>query len=385
MGYPVEFLRARRNRKWSRYPPEVLPAWVADMDFAVSPGVQEAIERLVRQQDYGYPFRGGDQAESAVAEAFAIHAHNLYDWDIEPDSVQPVMDLIQAMYAAILAFSDPTDGIILQLPAYPPLREAITGTGRCSLENPMVDDGHRWRIDIEALDAMAPSARLLLFCNPHNPTGRVFDRDDLLEIERIAEENDLIIVSDEIHSELVYPGNTHIPIATVSPALAARTVTITSATKSHNIAGLRCGVMQFGSRTLQDNFYKRVPRRLLGQLSSFAIDASIAAWSANGHWLNDVVRQLETNRSQVTQVVRQDLPQVGYHSPEATYFAWLDFGSYHLPTAAHEFLLDKARVALHPGGDFGTHYSSWARLNFATSPQVLAEILTRVCDALPSN
>jgi len=244
----IDALRARRNSKWNRYGGDVIPAWVAEMDFSVAAPIQAAVQQTVDQMDYGYPLRNGNRADIAVNNAFAARMKERFDWEVDPDNVLALADLVQGTFAPIRVFSEPGDGVVLQVPAYPPFREAIIDNGRRLIEFPMVDDGTRYQLDIPALERLIdPTTRILVLCNPQNPTGRVFERDELLEFGRVAIERDLIIISDEIHSDLVFDGRKHIPIASLSPEIAARTVTITSPTKSFNIPGLRCAVVYFGS------------------------------------------------------------------------------------------------------------------------------------------
>jgi cystathionine beta-lyase len=378
----IDFLRSRRNSKWSRYGPDAIPAWVADMDFRAAPAIQAAIRRLVEEEDYGYPDRAGEVAERAVAIAFSRHERELYGWDPDPDLVLPLSDLIQGMFATIIAFTEPSDGVLLQIPAYTPFFAAIDGTGRRLLANPMRDNGRQWVLDLEQLKASAPGAQMLMVCNPHNPTGRAFDRDELAALGRIALEHDLILVSDEIHSELIYPGRAHVPMAMVSSEIAAKTVTITSATKSFNIAGLRCAVIHFGSAELRDRFRQRIPERLLGQLSVFGVDATLAAWRNGGPWLDGVLARLARNRVRLGKFLAERLPAVGYREPEATYLAWLDLAGYDLKPSPAEFLFNVAHVRTSAGSEFGADYGEFARLNFATSEAILEEILMRMAVAI---
>lgn len=376
----IDALRARQCSKWTRYPSDVLPAWVADMDFKVAEPVQAAITRLVEQQDYGYGHRTG---EASLAMAFTARMQERFGWTVDCDRVQTVTELIQSMFAATLAFSDPGDGIVVQTPIYPPFLMTVAKTGRRLVENPLVDDGNRYVLDLDGLRRVIDDrTKILLFCNPHNPSGRVFEREELLAVGKLAVERDLIIVSDEIHADLVYSGHRHIPLAALSPEIAARTITLTSATKGFNIAGLRCAVIHFGSAELQERFRQTIPDHLLGQASVVGIDATIAAWRYGQPWLDAVMQRLSANRDLVAQFVAEELPGVRHYAPEGTYLAWLDFREVNLPSAPHQFFLDRAGVALGNGGDFGAPGRTCVRLNFATSGAVLEQVLTRMSEAV---
>jgi cysteine-S-conjugate beta-lyase len=376
-------LQARRNAKWNQYDPDVLPAFVAEMDFAVAAPIQAAIERIVRDGDYGYPLRDGKRVDAAVASAFAARMKALYDWDVSPDLVMPISNLIQGTYAPILAFSDPGDGVILQTPNYPPFREAIATTERRLIPLAMRDDGTRHVFDLgELTQAACKDARIFILCNPQNPTGRVFGRDELLAIAQFAIEHDLIVISDEIHADLVYPGHRHIPFASLGAEVAARTVTLNSPTKSFNIPGLRCAVAAFGDDELRARFHNRVPYKMMGQCGIVGVDATVAAWRESQPWLEAVMAHLLKARDTVTQVLRAEVPDMHFHAPEATYLAWLDCSRIRQPGSAFQFFLDSARIGFSAGETFDPACERFVRLNFATSMPILEEILERFVRAI---
>jgi cystathionine beta-lyase len=384
LSQPV--LRARRNSKWSQYGPDILPAFVAEMDFSVARPIQSAIERIVGDGDYGYPMRNGQRADRAVADAFVNRMKSRYDWQLSPELVMPVADLVQGTYAPILAFSDPGDGVILQTPNYPPFRDAILTTERNLLPLPMRDQGGRYAFDMDELRSLAAKdTRIFVLCNPQNPTGRVFSRDELLALGQFAILHDLIVISDEIHSDLVYPGQTHIPFASLSPEIAARTVTLNSATKSFNIPGLRCALMAFGSEELKSRFHKRIPSKLTGSGNIIGVDATVAAWTECQPWLDAVMGHLLKARERVKEVLAAEAPEILLHSPEATYLGWLDCTKLRLSTSAFQFFLDNARVGLSAGETFDPACAQFVRLNFATSMPILNEILDRMITATRQN
>ena len=384
---PIEVLRARRGVKWRRHGEDVLPAFVADMDFAVPDPVQRAIQRIVEEQDYGYPERMGD---AGLEAAFAHRMRERFGWAIEPSRVLPVADLIQGIAATIEAFSQPGDGLVVQTPVYPPFLHLTDETNRRRVLNPLVDDGRRLSVDVAGLErAVDSGTRMILLCSPHNPSGRVLSRGEIEALGRVAIERDLIIVSDEIHSDLVYPGARHLPTGSLNDEIAARTVTVNSATKSFNIAGLRCGLMYFGSDQLLERFRSAIPTRLLGAVSVIGVDATVAAWREGQPWLDQVMLRLEANRDRVAAWVDEVAPAIRHYRPEATYLAWLECAGLEFPGAAdgasvspQEFFLREARVGLSAGGDFGPGGESCVRLNFATSAPILEEILDRMAGAL---
>lgn len=372
-------LRQWSNAKWNKYGPDILPAWVAEMDFTVADPIQRAVQRIAERRDYGYPMRNGDKAGLALAAAFARRMKERFDWEFDPALAVPLADLVQGTFAPLLAFTDPGDGVVLQVPNYPPFRDAILSTERKLIPLPMRDDGTRFVCSPDEIAGMVDGrTRMFVLCNPHNPTGRVFGREELLEIGRFCIARDLIVVSDEIHSDLVYPGGKHIPFASLSPELAARTVTITSPTKSFNIPGLRCAVLQFGTPALRERFAKRIPQRLLGDSNAMGVDATIAAWTEGQPWLDGVMEHLRAMRDHVVATLKAELPEITCRSPEGTFLAWLDCTGLKLNTTAFQFFLDEAKIGFSAGETFDPACGQFIRYNFATSRAINDRILERM-------
>lgn len=380
---PLDVLRARRNVKWTKYASDVLPAWVAEMDFSVAYPIRRAIDRLAADQEYGYASRVG---ASGVEEAFALRMQERFGWVVDPALVLPLSDLVQGTFAALTVFAEPGDGIILQLPAYPPFHAAISETGRRLIPFPLATDGSRFVMDLDAMRALIDDrTRVLLLCNPQNPTGRVWGVEELEAYGRIAIEHDLIIVSDEIHCDLLHGDARHVPIASLGPEIAARTVTLNSPTKSFNIPGLRCGVMHFGTQALRDRFDARFPGHLMGSVNIFGLDATVAAWKHGQPWLDDVKLHLTAMRDRLDSRMAAELPGIRWHAPEATYLGWLDCSRLGLGTSAFSFFHDHAKVALSAGENFQTGRADHVRINFATSTRILDEIITRMAEAVRRN
>ncbi|HEX9095554.1 MAG TPA: PatB family C-S lyase [Candidatus Dormibacteraeota bacterium] len=374
----AEQLRARGGGKWMKYPAEVIPAFVADMDFKVAPAIQAAIERFTQSQDYGY----GQMTDAIpLFDAFASWMERRHNWRPDPALTHANTDVVQGLVATIFAFSEPGDGVIAQTPIYPPFLHFTATTGRRLVENPLIDDGTRFVVDLEGLERVAPQATMILLCNPHNPTGRVLERTELEGIANIAAAHNLTIVSDEIHADLVYPGATHVPMEVIGAA-AERTVTLTSATKGFNIPGLRTSIAHFGSAALKEKFDTVIPERLLGGPGRFGVAATIAAWCESEEWLDTVMAYLDRNRRRVAEWAAQaNLP---HHMPQATYLAWM--GCRHLDVQAgltpQQHFLEHGKVGLAEGLEFGDPGQGHVRLNFATSEEILEEILGRLGAAL---
>ncbi len=379
---PLTTLRERQTMKWQFYAPDILPAWVAEMDYALAPAISDVLVWWGQRQEAGYPYRQRDRAEFALARAFSRYTRRAFDWETDPADVLAVNELVQATFLAIMAFSEPGDGVLIQTPCYPPFYEAVRDTGRRLQTSALVDDGDRFSIDFEHLERQVdPGTRILILCNPHNPTGRAFRRDELERLADFAEAHDLLVIADEIHADLVYPGQRHIPFASLRPGLAPRTVTLNSASKSFNIPGLRCGVMHFGTAELKTRFTRRQPARSLGYPSAIGIDATVAAWDSGGDWLEGARHYLADRRAQTLTTLRARLPQARMYSPEATYFAWIDLSALALPEPAGSWCLRHAGLALNAGETFIAKGEPRVRLNFATSQAVLGQALDRLANA----
>jgi len=377
----LEALRGRRNSKWTKYGPDVIPCWIAEMDFSVAPSIQSIMERMVAEQDYGYPLRDGDRADLAVSTAFVHWMKTRFGWETKADLVQPVADLVQATFAAIMAFTKPGDGVMLHLPAYGPFHEAINSTGRRMVVQRMRDTGQSYDLDLDEMTRLADhGTRMMILCNPQNPTGHVFSRAELEAIGALAVERDMIIVSDEIHADLVFEGR-HIPMASLSPEIAARTITLNSATKSFNIPGLRCAVMHFGTAELRDRFLSVFPRRVLGAPSVAGIDATVAAWREGAEWLDGITAHLKEMRDLATDRITREAPGLRVIRPEATYMLWVDCTKLGLNEPAFAYFLREAGLAFNAGEAFDPECAQFVRFNFATSRPIVEEICDRLVKA----
>lgn len=372
-------LRAKRGVKWTRYASDVLPAWIADMDFPVAPEICAALSEIIAANDFGYP---PQNLNDRVAEAYCGWMAARHGWRPDPARVFTASNLIQLMHAMVLMFSEPGDGVIVQTPIYPGFLSAVALNKRRLDENPLAHGAKRYEMDIDGLRRVIDKrTRLLMLCNPHNPSGRVFEMGELRAIADVALEHNLIVVANEVHMDIVYAPSRHIPFASLGPGIAARTITLSSTSKGLNIAGLRCAVAHFGSAELQARFEK-INTQLLGTPSIFSIAGSEAAWRFGGPSLDRILVQLAANRRQVADFVQSELPGIAHRPAEATYFAWLDCSGRNLPGPASRFFLDKAKVALSPGGDFSSYTDKFARLNFATTPEILDKILNRMAGAI---
>ncbi len=377
--FDLDRLRGRRGEKWQLYPPDVLPAWVAEMDFPLPPPVRAVVQHALDHDDLGYPLHPRPTELPAVC---AEHMQARFGWEIDPRSVEILSDVVQGIYVALHQLCAPGEGVVVQTPVYPPFLGAVRDSGRRLVENPLREGAARWELDLPGLEAAIDAdTRILLLCNPQNPTGRVFERAELEALAQVALARDLVVVADEIHADLVHPGHEHVPFAALGPEVAARTITLTSATKSFNIPGVRCAVAIFGSTELKRRF-NGLPRHVRGGLGSLGVDATIAVWREGGPWLDAVRAHLDQSRRSIDAFVRDHLPGVRYRMPEASYLAWLDCRALALEPTPYDFFLERARVGLSPGPSFGRPGEGFVRLNFGTPRPLLVEILERMAKAL---
>ena len=371
-------LRARSGEKWQQYGPEALPLWVADMDFEVAAPIRRRLARALAVGDLGYPLH---PRPTRIPDLTAARMRERFGYAFARNQVELVSEVVQAMHVSLVQLTQPGDGVITQTPIYPPFLHVIREHGRTLLANEMRRGPEGYALELDDLRAKAKQAKLLLLCNPHNPTGRSFRREELEAVAAIAREHDLTVISDEIHADLVFAPSRHIPFASLSDDTAARTITLYAASKAFNIAGLRCAVAIFGSAELKRRF-NEFPRHLRGGLNGPGILATEAAWTHGDAWLADALAYLRANRDFVADFVKRELPGVVHHAPEATYLAWLDCRALKLAPTPHEFFLKHAKVALSEGPNFGPPGEGFVRLNFATSRAILERALGQLAKAL---
>jgi cystathionine beta-lyase len=374
-----ETLRKKRGEKWREYGPDVLHAWVADMDFPVADSIARHLLETVRSGDIGYPVNPRAQDLPTV---FAKRMLDRFGWNVDPQRVVVLTDVVQGIYVALETFSQPGDGVLVQTPVYPPFLEAIRETKRRMVNSELVRGPRGYEIDFDDLEAKIDAGtKIFLLCNPQNPTGRVLTRAELERLAEIAIARDLIVVADEIWGDLVYPGHRHIPFASLGPEVEARTISLTSATKAFNIAGLRCSLAAFGSDALKRRF-NTVPRHVRGGLGSMGLSTTEVAWTTAQPWLDETLAYLDRNRTLLAELLKTKIPAIAYSPPESTYLAWLECRALPLDTDPHTHFLERAKVGLSDGRRFGPGGAGFARLNFATSRGILEQIVERMARSL---
>jgi len=372
----LDRLRSLTCAKWNWFDADVLPAWVADMDLPPVPAAVDAVRALTERGDFGYSF----SAHGCLPDAYAQWETRHHGWTPEPARTRVFCDVLQAVDVALWLHTKPGDGVVIFTPVYPPFFPAITGGGRRVVDCPLDPEG--WRLDAQVLrSAVDERTKAILLCNPHNPTGRAFTREELTTIAEMAAERDLLVISDEIWADLVFEPAKHIPFASISDDAGARTVTISAASKAFNLAGLRCAVAHFGNDEVFTAF-KALPGHLLGGPGSPGAAATLAAWTDGEAWLTETRGHLKVMRDHAVARLAAELPEVRVVSPEATYLLWLDFRAIGLGDDPAAWLLEHARVGLSAGPDFGPHGAGFARLNFATTGGILDALIDRVVAAI---
>jgi cystathionine beta-lyase len=372
----LDGLRARRSQKWVKYPPDVLPSWIAEMDFEVAAPIQNVLLAAVERSDLGY----ADTLD--VPAAFAEFAARRFGWGVAPDDVFVVPDTMIGIAEGLRLSTGPGDGVVINPPVYPPFYEAIPAAERRIVEVPLLETERGWELDFAGLErAFAEGARAYLLCNPHNPTGRVFPRAELERIAELANRHGVFVIADEIHSSLVLPGAAHTPYVALGSEAAARSLTVTGASKAWNLAGLKCAVVVAGSDAVRDELRTRTGP-LLDLTGLLGVFAAEAAFRDGEPWLDELLVYLEANRRYLAELLAERLPDVRYRPPEAGYLAWLDCRALPLGDDPAEAFLEHGRVALTSGLAFGRKGAGFARLNFATSRALLEEALGRMAVAL---
>ena len=375
----LEMAQAFPSRKWNYYERDVIPSWIADMDFPVADPIRSFIQSIADSGDLCYSaYEGG----TTVRELFAARMASRYGWHPDPADMDHMVDIVQCFYLALKVLCNDGEKAIVSMPSYHPILVACRDMQREIVPSPLVAVDGNWEVDFERLNSdLDPAVKVLLLVNPHNPTGRCFRRDELESFADIALRHDLYVVSDEVHCDLVFSdAGLHIPFASLGPEIAERTVTFSSATKSHNLGGVRFCLTHYGSPALR-KLFDRFPGRFRGGENLIGNRATQIAWESCDDWLEEVVSYLEGNRDFLADYLRSKLPALQHLPNEATYLAWIDCGGLGLGEDPAQFLLREARVGCYSGREFGTR-NDCIRLNFATSRQILEEKLDRIRGAV---
>ncbi len=373
-------LRQKDCAKWHFHPEDVLPLWVADMDYPIADVIKDALRNHIDTNNFGYPAKDG---LAGLKEATLERLKNKHNWQIKAEDLTLINGIVPALFMSVMALSSTGDEVIIPCPVYGPITMAVENTGRKGVRVAFVQENGKYVFDMDAMEAaVTPATRILMLCQPHNPIGRAFTREELELLAAFALKHRLWVISDELHSDLVFSESRHIPFASINDEIAQRTVTVFGPTKTFNIAGLKIGFLVSQNPQLLAAF-NSASGGLMGQPNSMAQAATLAAFKHGDDWLTNTLSYLEANRNFVAEYLAKELPEVRYTPPEATYLAWLDFRHYEFENA-ETFALEKAKVAMNDGAWFGPTGAGFLRLNLATSRAILTEALERISKALKS-
>jgi len=382
MDFDFDTAIDRRNtgsNKWSRYPADVLPMWVADMDFAVAPAIIAALHRRIAHPVFGY-----GAASDALRTTIVAMLQRMYGWSVAAEALVFLPGVEPGFNMALKAFLQPGDGVAVQTPMYRPILVAPGHWGMKRIDVELrADNDDVYRTDMAALGKALDQSKALLFCNPHNPTGKVFTRDELQAIAKACADRDVLIVSDEIHCDLLFDGRRHVPIASLSPEIAARTITLMSASKTFNVAGLKTAFAIVPDAKLRQRF----AAARLGMVDSnnvLGLAATQAAFAHGEPWRRALIAYLQGNRDWLSNALATRLPAIRMRAPQGTFLAWLDCAALGLGADLARFFVEQAKVGMSAGTEFGEAGRDCMRLNFGCTRATLEDGVSRIERALGS-
>ena len=381
--YDFDQIISRKNSdsvKWNRYPDEVLPLWVADMDFPSPPEVAAAIQERSNHSFFGYA-----EDDKLLIETICDWVSKRHSWRIQPEWVLLMSGVVTGMNWVAQSFLHPGDSLCFYTPAYPPFFYISEYADVSRIEIPMVVQDKQYRIDfINFEKSLNPSTKLFMLCNPHNPVGRVFTRPELDRINEICLRHNVLICSDEIHCDLTFSGHCHIPLASISEEAAQNTITLMAPSKTFNIPGLHFSFAVVPNQNHREQMEKS-RRGVIGCPGMLANEAARAVFTHSADWLDQLLNYLEGNCDYLMDFLKTHIPEIKVIQPEGTYLAWLDCRELDLQPDPYNFFLKKAKVALNDGKAFGENGSGFVRLNFGCPRSTLTDALVRMADVLRSD
>ena len=375
--------RSSNSIKWQYYPKDVLPMWVADMEFPAPKPILRVLHKAVDHGVLGY-----ELPSNALKETVASRMDKLYGWKVKPEAVVTVTGIVSGFSVAARIACTTQKGVLIQTPVYNEFHEVKNNIGIPQLESPLIKHvvGNilSYEIDWDVFEVQVKKAGMFLLCNPHNPLGLIFSRKDLRKMAELCIKNNVLIVSDEIHSELLLDDNKFTPLAKLSAEIAKHTITLVAPSKTFNIAGLFCGFAIITDNELRDRYEKEVNHQRM-HVGSMGLIAAQSAFSGQcDGWLKELRGYLTDNRDFLVEYVTEYMPQVRLTVPDATYLGWLDFTQTGMIGSPYEFFLKNAKVAFSDGKLFGANGEGHIRLNFGTSRKLLEQGLDRISKALKS-
>jgi cystathionine beta-lyase len=369
-------LRKRRSAKWRSFPEDVLPLPVAEMDFPIAKPIRDVLIDMVKRSDTGY---SGIAPELPIA--FANFAQRNWNWAVNKDQFYLATDVGVAGVEVLRLWTEPGDKVVINTPVYLNFFTWIKEAKCEAVDVPLNHLGNEWSLDLAALeDAFAAGAKAYLLCHPHNPVGHIFTLDELEKIAELAKKYEVMVISDEIHAPLIFNEAQFIPYLNVSVTARETGLCITSASKAWNLAGLKCAQIVADNAAINDRL-ALLPFSSPWRTSLLGVWASIAAYNQGEPWLKAVLKNLDDNRHYLGKLLKKHLPKAKYSVPQSTYLAWIDLSAYGQEEVT-ALLLDKGRVALSNGADFGGVGKDFVRLNLATSKEIIKEAVLRMASVL---
>lgn len=373
----IDNLHNRKSAKWRSFDKDVLPLPVAEMDFPIAQPIKDVMIDLINTSDLGY---GGIVPE--LPQAFAAFAQRRWNWTVDTDQFRLATDVGVAGVETLRMFAKPGDKVVINTPVYHNLFNWISEVGCVPADVPLVNNADgSWSLDVDGLRSVfASGVSVYILCHPHNPVGHIFTRSELEAVATLANEFNVTVISDEIHAPLIYGDAQFIPFLALNDDARKVGVCITAASKAWNLAGTKCAQIITQDAALNDKL-SGFPINVPWRSSLLGAWAAVAAYRDSKQWLDDLMVSLDHNRKLIAELLAEHLPKAKYEIPDSTYLAWIDLRAYEIDNPA-ELLLDKARVALNNGADFGPAGVGYVRLNFATSPEIITEAITRMAHVL---
>jgi cystathionine beta-lyase len=372
--------RGTQSAKWDLYPGEdLLHLWVADMDFAAPKPIQDALYKRVEHGVFGYTLMG-----DSVREAVAHWMQKRHLWKIETNWIVFLSGIVPALSLAVQTFTNPQDRVLVQPPVYTPFFDMVTLNNRKVVLNPLVLKNGKYEMDFSHLEKQVQQGiSMMILCSPHNPVGRVWTKEELQKLGDLCEQYDVLIVSDEIHSDLITPGYVHTPLAALSPSLSNRIITCIAPSKTFNIAGLQASAVIIENEQLRAAFSDTMRKQGLHSLNIMATAAMEAAYAKCEDWLKDLLIYLNQNIEFACTFIKKEIPALTAYRPEGTYLLWVDCGKLGLSKEARlQLLLEKGKIVVEPGEKFGLGGEGFIRLNLGCPRSILEEALVRLKKAV---
>lgn len=370
-------MRTHRSEKWRGYPSDVLPLFVAEMDFPVAKPIQDILMQMISHSDMGYL-----SSIPELGDAFSSFAKRHWNWDVNSEYVRLCTDVGVGMVEVLRAITEPGDKVLINSPIYQNFFNWIKEAKVELLDVPFIQEGLNWKVNFDAIEQVyASGLKVHALCSPHNPLGRIYTRDELTKFAQLAKKYGVKVISDEIHGPLAFSSQKFVPFLSVSPEAAEVGICVTSASKAFNVAGLKSALIVSQSAAMHELLAK-MPISVHYRSSILGAFAAVEAFNKGDEWLAAAISNIESNAQYLKMLLNTHLPAVRYEIPECSYLAWVDVRALGLGEDPSQVFLEKGRVAFNAGKIYGAHASQFVRINLATSESVLAEAVNRMVKSL---